>query len=97
MAITKELIEDKIEVVGDYKTIQVRTATVIKEDGVELSRSFHRHALECVSSVQNDDDSWTHIDTDVSGESTEVQGIATAVWTDAVKLAKRTANENSGI
>ena len=96
MAITKELIEDKIEVVGDYKTIQVRTATVIKEDGVELSRSFHRHALECVSSVKNDDDSWTHTDTDVSGESTEVQGIATAVWTDAVKLAKRTANENNG-
>ena len=97
MAITKELIEDKIEVVGDYKTIQVRTATVIKEDGVELSRSFHRHALECVSSVKNDDDSWTHTDTDVSGESTEVQGIATAVWTTTVKNAKKTANENSGI
>ena len=96
MAITKELIEDKIEVVGDYKTIQVRTATVIKEDGVELSRSFYRHTLECVSSVKNDDDSWTHTDTDVSAESAEVQGIATAVWTDAVKLAKRTANENNG-
>jgi hypothetical protein len=49
MAITKELIEDKIEIVGDYKSIQVRTATVIKEDGVELSRSFHRHVLDCVS------------------------------------------------
>ena len=97
MAITKEIIEDKIEVVGDYKTIQVRTATVIKEDGVELSRSFHRHALECVSSVKNDDDTWTHTDTDVSGESTEVQGIATAVWTDEVKAAKRTANENVGV
>ena len=95
--ITKELIEDKIEVVGDYKTIQVRTATVIKEDGVELSRSFHRHALECVSSVKNDDDSWTHTDTDVSGESTEVQGIATAVWTTAVKTAKQTANEAASI
>jgi len=97
MAITKELIEDKIEVVGDYKTIQVRTATVIKEDGVELSRSFHRHALDCVSSVQADDDSWTHTDTDVSGESTEVQGIATAVWTDAVKTAKQNANESASI
>jgi hypothetical protein len=94
--ITKELIEDKIEIVGDYKSIQVRTATVIKEDGVELSRSFKRHVVECVSSVQNDDDTWTHTDTDVSGESAEVQGIATAVWTDAVKLAKRTANENNG-
>ena len=97
MAITKEIIEDKIEVVGDYKTIQVRTATVIKEDGVELSRSFHRHALDCVSSVKNDDDSWTHTDTDVSGESTEVQGIAATVWTTEVKNAKKTANENAGV
>ena len=97
MAITKEIIEDKIEVVGDYKTIQVRTATVIKEDGVELSRSFHRHALECVSSVKNDDDSWTHTDTDVSGESTEVQGIASTVWTDAVKTAKKLANETASL
>ena len=97
MAITKEIIEDKIEVVGECKEIQVRTATVIKEDGVELSRSFHRHVLHCVSSVKNDDDSWTHTDTDVSGESAEVQGIATAVWTDTIKQAKKTANENSGI
>ena len=102
MSITKELIEDKIEVVGDYKTIQVRTATVIKEGTdakgyVELSRSFHRHALECVSSVKNDDDSWTHTDTDVSGESTEVQGIASAVWTTTIKNAKKTANENAGM
>jgi hypothetical protein len=97
MSITKETVEDKIEVVGDYKTIQIRTATVIKEDGVELTRSFHRHVLDCVSSVKNDDDSWTHTDTDVSGESAEVQGIATAVWTTAVKNAKKTANENSGI
>ena len=97
MAITKEIIEDKIEVVGDYKTIQVRTATVIKEDGVELSRSFHRHALECVSSSQDEEGNWTHTDTDVSGESAEVQSIAAAVWTTAVKNAKKTANENSGI
>ena len=97
MAITKEIIEDKIEVVGDYKTIQVRTATVIKEDGVELSRSFHRHALECVSSVQNDDDTWTHTDTDVSGESTDVQGIAATVWTDEIKEAKKAANESSSL
>jgi hypothetical protein len=97
MAITKEIIEDKIEIVGDYKAIQVRTATVIKEDDVELSRSFHRHALDCVSSVKNDDDTWTHTDTDVSGESTEVQSIALIVWTDEVKVAKRTANENVGV
>ena len=97
MAITKETVEDNIEIVGDYKSIQVRTATVIKEDGVELSRSFHRHVLDCVSSVKNDDDTWTHTDTDISGESAEVQGIANAVWTDAIKAAKKTANENSGI
>ena len=96
MSITKEIVEDKIEIVGDFKTIQIRTATIIKEDGVELSRSFHRHALDCVSSVQ-DGETWTHTDTDVSEESTEVQGIATAVWTDAIKEAKRTANENAGI
>ncbi len=102
MAITKELTEDKIEVVGDYKTIQVRTATVIKEGTdakgyVELSRSFHRHVLECVSSVKNADDSWTHTDTNVSKESTEVQGIATAVWTTTVKNAKKAANEAAAI
>ena len=93
MAITKETIEDKIEVVGDYKSIRVRTATVIKEDGVELTRSFHRRVIQCVSSVKNDDDSWTHTDTDMSSESSELQGIATAVWTTTAKNAKKAANE----
>jgi len=95
MAITKEIIEDKIEIVGDFKTIQVRTATVIKEDGTEISRSFHRHTLDCVSSVK-DGSSWTHTDTDISGESTEVQGICNAVWTTTVKNAKKAANEAAG-
>ena len=93
MAITKEIIEDKIEIVGEGKDIQVRTATIIKEDGVELTRSFHRHSLECVSTVKNADDSFTHTDTDISGESSEVQAIANAVWTDSVKAARKTANE----
>ena len=97
MAITKEIVEDKIEVVGDYKSIQIREATVLKEDGVELTRSFHRKVLDCVSSVQNADDSWTHTDTDVSGESTEVQGICAAVWTTTVKNAKKAANESSSL
>ena len=102
MALRKRIVEDKIEVVGDYKTIQVRTATIVEEGTdakgyTELSRSFHRHALDCVNSVQDEDGNWTHTDTDVSGESTEVQGIATAVWTDAVKTAKRNANENTGV
>jgi len=97
MSITKTTEEDKIEVVGPYKSIQVRTATVIKEDGVEITRSFHRHALQCVSSVKNDDDSWTHTDTNVSTESAEVQAICAAVWTDAVKVAKQAANEAAGV
>ena len=97
MALTKEITQDKIEVVGASKNIQIRTRTAIIEDGVELSASFHRHVVSCVSSVKNDDDSWTHTDTDVSGESAEVQAIATAVWTDAVKAAARTANEDAGM
>ena len=92
MAITKETIEDKIEIVGEHKNIQIRTATVIKEDGVEISRSFHRKVLECVSSTK-DGSSWTHTDTDISGESTDVQGICNAVWTTTVKNAKKAANE----
>lgn len=73
MAITKRTEEDKIEIVGQYKHIQVRTATVIEEDGVELSRSFHRHTVAPGA--------------DVSGESAEVQAIATAVHTDSVVSA----------
>ena len=95
MALIKEITQDKIEVVGASKSIQVRTRTAVIEDGVELSASFHRHVVHCVSSVKNDDDSWTHTDTDISGESAEVQAIAAAVWTDAVKAAARTANENA--
>ena len=92
MAITKTVIEDKIEIVGEYKNIQIRTATVIKEDGTELTRTFHRKSLECVTSSK-DGDTWTHTDTDISGESTEVQGICNAVWTTTVKNARKTANE----
>jgi len=96
MALNKTVTDDKLEVVGDYKDLQIRTATVIDEDGTELSRSFHRRVLHCVSSVKNADNSWTHTDTDVSGESTEIQGITSAVWTDAVKAAKKSANEAAG-
>ena len=97
MALTKEVTQDKIEIVGVHKDIQVRTRTAITEDSVELSANFHRHVVQCVSSVKNDDDSWTHTDTDVSSESAEVQAIAAAVWTDAVKQLMKTANENAGI
>lgn len=85
MALTEETLEDKIEIVGDYKAVQVRTATVIKKDGVEISRSFHRHALQCSTKTG---DTWG--DTDISGESTEVQAICNAVWSDAVKTAYQT-------
>jgi len=94
MAITKTIEEDKIEIVGKHKNIQIRMATVIKEDGVELTRSFQRKTLECITS-SHDGSSWTHTDTDISGESTEVQAIANAVWTDEIKAAKRTANETA--
>ena len=97
MALIKEITQDKIEVVGIRKDLQVRTRTAIIEDGVELSSGFHRHVVHCVSSVKNDDDSWTHTDTNISAESAEVQAIATAVWTNAVKAAARTANETAGV
>tara|TARA_A200000159_G_scaffold144721_1_gene149868 strand:+ start:689 stop:967 length:279 start_codon:yes stop_codon:yes gene_type:complete len=86
MALTEETLQDKIEVVGDHKHVQVRTATVIKRDGVEISRSFHRHTLQCSTKTG---DTWG--DTDISGESAEVQGICNAVWSDAVKTAYQTA------
>ena len=82
MALTETEEQDKIEIVGEYKFIQIRTATVIKRDGVELTRSFHRYVL--VPST-NTADGW--IATDVTGESAEVQGICAAVWTDAVRSA----------
>jgi len=86
MALTKVITEDKIEVVGDHKNIQVRTKTSVMEDGVELSSGFHRHVLSCST---KSGDTWG--DTDISGESTEVQAICNAVWTDAVKTAYQTA------
>ena len=88
MALTEETIEDKIEIVGDYKSVQVRTATIIKRDGTEISRSFHRHSLSCST---KSGDTWG--DTDISGESTEVQAICNAVWTDAIKTSYQTARD----
>jgi len=73
MALTEETVQDKIEVVGEFKMVQVRTATVIKKDGVEISRSFSRHVVAP--------------DADTSGESDDVKAIATQVHTDAIKTA----------
>jgi hypothetical protein len=83
MALTKTLVEDKIEVVGDFKAIQIRTAAVIKEDGTELSRSFNRKTLGC----GDIDESNNWVDSDISAESAEVKAIAAAVWTQSVKDA----------
>ena len=83
MALTKSTEEDKIEVVGQYKAVQVRTATVIKEDGKELSRSFSRKVLHPGTL----DSSNNLVDTDVSAESAEVKGITNTVWTQSVKDA----------
>jgi len=73
MALTEETVQDKIEIVGDYKHVQVRTATVIKRDGTEISRGYSRHVVAP--------------DADISGESDEVKAICNAVHTDAVKAA----------
>ena len=73
MALTKEIIEDKIEVVGEFKHIQVRTATVIKEDDVEISRSYHRHVVAPNS--------------DSTNESADVKAMVAQFHTDAIKTA----------
>jgi len=83
MAITKTTEVSKIEVVGQYKAVQVRTDTVIKEDGTEISRSAHRHVV--------------HPDMDISAEDAEVQAVANAVWTDSVKAAWKTYKENQEV
>ena len=82
MAITKETKISKIEVVGEYKAVQVKTDTIIKEDDKEISRSAHRHVV--------------HPDDDISGEDAEVKAVANSVWTDSVKAAWKTHKENSG-
>tara|TARA_R110002012_G_scaffold17790_1_gene66309 strand:+ start:1224 stop:1475 length:252 start_codon:yes stop_codon:yes gene_type:complete len=73
MAIEKRIEHDKIEVVGEYKAVQVREATVIIEDGKILTRSFHRYVLQ-----PHDD---------ISGQTAEIQAICNAAWTDEVKAA----------
>ena len=73
MSLTEETTQDKIEVVGEFKHVQVRTATIIKRDGVEISRSYSRHVIAP--------------DADTSGESNDVKSIAAQVHTDAIKTA----------
>ena len=83
MSLTKEMVEDKIEVIdcGGWKMGQVRTATVIKDDGIELSRSFHRH-------VVSPDDDW-------SSASAQVKAICDAMHTDSSKAAYKAHIEST--
>jgi len=81
MALEKVISEDKIEVVGEYRAVQVRTKTAVMEDGVELSSGFHRHVL--------------HAGDDYSSQSTEVQAICAVVHTDAVIAAYQASLEAS--
>ena len=95
--ITKELENDKIEVVSKWN-IQVRQATKIMEEQAdgskkELTRSFHRHVLQPFNSEKSGD-TWTHTATDISGEDADVKAIATAAWTDDVKAAYKTWRES---
>ena len=83
MALTERFENDKIEVVGTYKAVQVRKATIIEKDGVEITRSFHRNVLNL--GVLDDSDNL--VETDISGEDADVQAICNAVWTQAVKDA----------
>lgn len=76
MALTEETVQDKIEIVGDFSHVQVRTATVIKRDGVEISRSFSRHVVAPDISAD-----------DLANESAKVQGICNLFHTDEVKAA----------
>ena len=73
MALSEETEQDKIEIIKPFNMLQIRTATIIKKDGVEISRSFHRHVVAP--------------DADVSGESDDVKALATQFHTDAIKTA----------
>ena len=83
MALSESIEYDKIEVVGIYKAVQVRKATVIKKDGVELTRSFERYVLQAGTLDASDN----LVDTDLSAEPAEVSAICTAAWTTDVKAA----------
>ena len=83
MALTESIEYDKIEVVGQYKAVQVRKATVIKKDGNELTRSFERYVLQCGDLDASDN----LVDTDLSNEPPEVSVVCNAVWTQSIKDA----------
>tara|TARA_R100000329_G_scaffold148085_1_gene136497 strand:- start:1237 stop:1512 length:276 start_codon:yes stop_codon:yes gene_type:complete len=81
MSLTKEFEYD-CEVRGPYKAVQVRVATIVKDDGDEISRTYHRHVLQCRT---KSGDTWG--DTDISGEDATVRAVCQAVWTQSIKDA----------
>ena len=83
MALAESIEYDKIAVVGQYKAVQVRKATVIKKDGTELTRAYERYVLQAGTLDGSDN----LVDTDLSGEPAEVSSICTAAWTTDVKAA----------
>ena len=83
MALTKSTEDDKIEIGGEYKHVQIRTATIIKEDGVELSRKFSRRVLRSGTLDASDN----FVDTNISSESAEIQAICNGVWSTTAKDA----------
>jgi hypothetical protein len=96
MALSERFENDKIEIVGTFKAVQVRKANIIEKDGVEISRTFHRHSLM----PGTIDDSDNFVDTDISGEDADVQAVCNAVWTTTVKDAFKAhliAQKSSGI
>ncbi len=97
MALSESIEYDKIEIIGQYKTVQVREATVIKKNGKELTRSYHRYILELGTLDASDN----LVDTDISNQPAEVQAICNAVWTDSLKssykaflIANKTSDES---
>ena len=88
MALTKTFEYD-CDVRGEHKHVQVRKATIVKDDDVEISRTYHRHVLHC-----RDKSSGSWADTDISGEDATVQAVCNAVWTSDVKTAYETAMDN---
>jgi len=94
MALSETIEYDKIEVIGNYKYVQVRKATVVKKDDVEIARSFNRYSLNPGTLDGSDN----LVDTDISSQPAEVQSICNAVWTTDVKSAYRSfliANKTS--
>ena len=87
MALSKEVKIDAINIVGDYRKVQIRIATIIKEDNKELSRTFERRMLS--PGTLDLSDKTLYIETDISGEESWIQSICNACWTDEIKRAHK--------